>query len=450
MHPVEAADLFSKLKAEREPWLLQVFVQPGGCDQLASQQSSLIWGGPGAGKSALRLRLAQEIQQNSLVAHWDPEPPADDRLLGTPLFNFALEQALRASIESLVVHGNLHQRLSSDADWARTSLAWFLRKFLPFEPVFYIHSHGAALGAEQVAWYIHLLEQPAQNIMGDGANHSDLLRLLMFTLKAAGYQSVTLLVDGLEKWSGHSDERVRQMLDAILATLAVFDSAELVFKFFVPEVLRARFENSASVLKYRVNQLSLTWDAQLLTALVTRRIGLAAGRQVSAADFCPDVEFWSWLSKYGAQNPRAWLELAQPFAAQFQQNSGQPLDSACWRALAHQNPPVLHTAGQKVWLSACEIVSVTATEFDLLAYLEQNPGRSCGLEEIYFRGLQKLAQVPAKDARGWISKDDYRGAVDTALYRLRLKVETDPGQPVYLITTHGKGIRLYPRGVQNA
>jgi hypothetical protein len=372
----------------------------------------------------------------------------EDGLQGTPLFNFALEQALRASIESLVLNGNLHERLKQD--WTLTSLAWFLRKFLPFEPVFYIHSHGASLGEQQVAWYLHLLEQPPQNVVSQNATNSDLLRLLLSTLKAAGYQSVTLLVDGLEKWSGHGDERSLQMLEAILSTLAGLDSAALVFKFFVPEALRSRFERSAGVLTYRVTQLSLDWDAQRLTELLTRRLGLAAGREIGAADFCVDEGFWLWLGKYGAESPRAWLELAQPFALHFLQGNCEPLSAACWQDLARNHPPRLHTSNEKVWLGEYEIDKVNSLEFDLLAYLEKNPGRICSVEEIYYRGIQKVVQIPAKDDPKWNSKETYRSLVDNAVYQLRKKLGSEPGQPNYLVTTHNKGIRLFPRGDQNA
>jgi hypothetical protein len=354
---------------------------------------------------------------------------------------------MRTIIESLVAQGNLHKRLKPEQNWILTSLAWFLRKYLPFEPLFYVQSRGAILGAEQLAWYVGLLQQPIQNIMAENAaGYADLLRLLLFSIKAAGFQSVYLLVDGLEKWSGISEERTRQMLDAIFSTLVVLDSAELIFKFFAPESFKSRLESSAGVVKYWVNPINLTWDAKRLTMMLTQRVGLALGREISTAEFCPDDDFWNWLSKYGAKNPRAWLELAQPFVERFLQNSAESLSSAIWRDLALSHPPLLRTSKQKVWLAEYELNDITATEFDLLAYLEKNQDRICSLEEIYYQGLEKMEQIPAKNDPRWINKDDYRGIVDTALYRLRQKIEVDPGQPIYLVTWHSKGVQFSPRG----
>ena len=74
-------------------------------------------------------------------------------------------------------------------------------------------------------------------------------------------------------------------------------------------------------------------------------------------------------------------------------------------------------------------VSLTPIELELLYYLMMNAGRL----------LEREALL--RDVWGY----DYFGKtnlVDVAMRRLREKVETDPSQPVYLLTVRGQGYRF--------
>lgn len=78
---------------------------------------------------------------------------------------------------------------------------------------------------------------------------------------------------------------------------------------------------------------------------------------------------------------------------------------------------------------AGERVELTPKEFDLLVLLGSHPGRS------YSRG-QLLQQVWGYDFEG------YEHTVNSHINRLRSKIEGDPSDPKYILTTWGVGYRF--------
>lgn len=76
-----------------------------------------------------------------------------------------------------------------------------------------------------------------------------------------------------------------------------------------------------------------------------------------------------------------------------------------------------------------ERVELTPKEFDLLVLLGSHPGRS------YSRG-QLLQQVWGYDFEG------YEHTVNSHINRLRSKIEADPSDPTYILTTWGVGYRF--------
>ena len=74
-------------------------------------------------------------------------------------------------------------------------------------------------------------------------------------------------------------------------------------------------------------------------------------------------------------------------------------------------------------------VSLTATEFELLAALARQPGR-------VFTRAQLL------DAIHGVAFDSYERAIDAHVKNIRRKIEPDPRAPRYLLTVYGVGYRL--------
>jgi DNA-binding response OmpR family regulator len=74
-------------------------------------------------------------------------------------------------------------------------------------------------------------------------------------------------------------------------------------------------------------------------------------------------------------------------------------------------------------------ISLTATEFELLAALARQPGR-------VFTRAQLL------DAIHGVAFDSYERAIDAHVKNIRRKIEPDPRAPRYLLTVYGVGYRL--------
>jgi two-component system, OmpR family, alkaline phosphatase synthesis response regulator PhoP len=75
------------------------------------------------------------------------------------------------------------------------------------------------------------------------------------------------------------------------------------------------------------------------------------------------------------------------------------------------------------------VVSLTATEFQLLAALARQPGR-------VFTRSQLL------DAIHGVAFESYERAIDAHVKNIRRKLEADPRNPRYLLTVYGVGYRL--------
>jgi DNA-binding response OmpR family regulator len=76
-----------------------------------------------------------------------------------------------------------------------------------------------------------------------------------------------------------------------------------------------------------------------------------------------------------------------------------------------------------------ENVTLTAKEFDLLAYFARNPGQ-------VFNRVQLLDQVWGYNHEG------YEHTVNSHINRLRAKIESDPAKPEYILTVWGVGYKF--------
>ena len=83
---------------------------------------------------------------------------------------------------------------------------------------------------------------------------------------------------------------------------------------------------------------------------------------------------------------------------------------------------------RRIWING-QTVKLTATEYNLLAYLVENAGRVCTFRQIL------------ENVWGWEYQDstDY---VYTYIRHLRRKLEPDPARPRYFVVEHGVGYRF--------
>jgi hypothetical protein len=441
-----AESLFKTLKAENEPWLGDVFVSLPAFERLRENGSTILYGEAGSGKTAMRLALTREQREKTFTALWMPEPILENPASGTVFAQQAIKQALGACVESLVLEGNLPQRLGEPSGHIASALQWFLRNHLPFDAVLYIQDQANRLSQDDLQWYQKLLEQsPPSVIKEQTSSLNNQLRLLLLILRAAKYERLWLVIDGLERWTPRGlREQIEALLEAILSTLVFFDLKEAAFKFFVPLTFKNALHKTSGVERYRSIETDLAWSADSLREMLEKRLTYAlASKKVSLASLCDEEEFLNWLKEYGGASPRAWLGFTAPLVTEYQKH-GKRLTPAQTREfiLQHPAPLRLHHERREVWLGEKRITSCSTLEFRVLEYLSARLGKITPLDELYYYAYKELNAVPDKGAPDWAHPKTWRGAMDNVLMRIRQKIEPDPKNPLYLVTSHGKGVEL--------
>lgn len=437
--------LFNTLKAENEPWLGAVFVSLPVFERLRGDHSTILYGETGSGKTALRLELKRQQGSRTFSALWMPEPIIENPATGTELAHQAMRQALRACLENVILEGQLPQRLNEPSNHVASALQWFLRNYLPFDPVFYIHSQTDQMGSEDARWYLTLLERSVPSIITEQTSLKDQIGLLLAVLRQAKYEQLWLAIDGLERWTPRqAGEQVTALMDAILSTLILFDVRGIAYKFFLPASLMGNLHGTIGVERHRAQELQLRWSVEDLHAVLTKRVEYGfSPKRASMSSVCEEGEFLNWLKEFGGNSPRAWLQFTALLIAEYQER-GRRLNGVQTREFIREHPAPLrlHLERREVWLGKKCIPIGSVAEFRVLEYLFARPGKIGSLEELYYYAQAELNAVPDGADPKWVPPKTWRGAMDTLIWRLRQKIEPDPGEPLYLITHHGKGLEL--------
>lgn len=440
-----AESLFKTRKAENEPWLGDVFVSLPVFERLQEDHSTILYGEPGSGKTAMLLELRRRQKENIFIVVWKPEPILEAPATGTALAQQAIQQALQTCIENLVLEGNLPQRLGEPSRDIASALQWFLQNHLPFEAGFYIQDQASRLLPDELQWYLNLLGQPLPPIVKEQTSLRDQLRLLLAVLRAAKYERLWLMVDGLERWTPRqTGEQIEAALEAVLSTLVFFDLPNIVFKFFIPTPLKNILHKTSGVERHRSSEADLTWSTDALQAILKKRLECALSTKKASLDSLYDGdEFLNWLKEYGGISPRAWLGFTAPLVAKYQEK-GKRLTSAQTREFIREHPAPLSIRRERseVWLGQKRIVNNSALEFRILEYLAAHTEKIASLEELYYYAYKELSAPPDKGDPAWSASETWRGAMDNVLMRIRQKIEPDPKNPLYLVTRHGKGVEL--------
>lgn len=442
------ASLFSTLKAENEPWLGEVFVSLPVFERLQEERSTILYGEAGSGKTAIRLELTKQAGQKAFTAFWQPEPILETQATGTPLAQEAVKQALQACTENLVLEGNLPRRLGEPAAHIASALQWFLKNYLPFEAAFYIQDQANRLPQDNVQWYLKLLEQSFPGIVKEQSSLKEQLRLMLAVLRAAKYERLWLMVDGLERWTPRQMAgQVEALLEAVLSTLVFFDLPDVAFKLFLPAHLKNTLHKTSGVERHRSGEADLTWSPDTLRKMVENRLACAlSSKKVSLASLCDEDQFLNWLKEYGGASPRAWLRFTAPLVVEFQKN-GKRLTPSQTHKFIRQHPAPLRLRPERseIWLGEKCVANSSALEFRVLEYLVAHPEKLASLEELYYYAYKGLNLPPDKGEPEWAPQETWRGAMDNVLMRIRQKIEPDPKNQIYLVTHHGKGVELLHR-----
>ncbi len=98
----------------------------------------------------------------------------------------------------------------------------------------------------------------------------------------------------------------------------------------------------------------------------------------------------------------------------------------------------LDEVNKSVWVEGQQI-ELTTQEYDIMAYLYAHAGQLCERHDIVEKGLHEPYDY----------HDPEQSRLNSAMSRLRRKIEPDARRPRYLLTVHGRGYRLYPDGFPN-
>ncbi|MBN1921649.1 MAG: winged helix-turn-helix transcriptional regulator [Anaerolineae bacterium] len=456
--PLDAPGLsaFGSLRAEDEPWLRACFTLPAEFERVIAPRSTIIFGGPGSGKTALHQETRARCFRADgwplrLLVDWRPAPLAPSAPADIAWVKQQAEQLFDRCAATLAEMLAQSPAIYADAPlWAQARLAWFIHQCLKGDP--YLR-FGALLDPAQPGCVLltQLFTRPAPTSLFSEAGPEQVIAELTNALRATGLEGIWVLSDGLEDWSGVDAAAYVRGLGAFLSTLPLFEKAGLIYKLWAPLTFEAELSRAGGLARRRVDSVRLQWELAALRQLVECRVALALGEpQFDLAQLCPVAEFLPWLEKAGGDVPRAWLDQLAPLVKYYAAHGRQPLDAKTWLRLRREHPPriYLDETSTRVLVGGREIdlEDLPAKSYEMLRYLYQHAGEVVGKGELYYQCYLGLERIPrTAEDKDYASPKDYEGLIDTSLWRLRRAIEPDPAQPVLLVSKRGHGVVLNVR-----
>ncbi|GAB4534970.1 MAG: hypothetical protein Kow0063_18650 [Anaerolineae bacterium] len=449
---------FDSLRAEDEPWLDECFVLPPGMDQITGDGSSLIFGVPGSGKTALyqhllRCSLGPDGRPRRLIVPWRPSPGDQRDSGGLAAERVQMAEILDTCVTALLTHLTRYpDSLQAMPPLARETLAWFAQGRYRGETT---ASFPRLVGGTTIDETLlrSLLETPAPDVLYPDASPEQMAAELIEAIVPLGLEGIWVMADGLEAWAELAYEELVAGLKAFLSTLPLFERPHFSYKLFIPADLEPALAGVSAVIRRRVAAHYLRWDVPSLRCLVEQRLALATGQNdLTLEKLCSSPKLIPWLEKVGPDSPREWLDQLQPLVKHYlSHHLREPVDEKTWYKLRKEHPPRIYVdeAGKRVLVGARQISleDVPPRAYDILRYLYQQPGgRVVSKAELYFLaylGLDHLPRTPGDE--GYEARKEYEGVIDTNLWRLRQAIEPDPSVPVLLVTVRGHGVQLKAR-----
>ncbi len=449
---LDRAQTFEALRAEVEaPWLGQMFLPPREFDLMTASQSVLVMGGEGSGKTALEIQLKayadQKKTERLLIASWRPQLSANPDSSGGVVEIFMSQAMDVLSFAFLQTLARTPAVYFSAPSWARDFMAWFIHQYLQGDHEFYLSQLADQSNPEGLEIISQVLSSAPRPLFPHLVSAS-VLPHLTGAVKAFGFQSIWIFIDGLDTLYHIARDNLEQFLGNFLSTLELFEDPAFMFKIIVSNELGQRLQTARGVVTRRFKTYHLKWQEEELMRIVEKRLALVLQRDwVSLGELCRDRAWIRWLKRYAGDSPRTWLSLTQPILAVYL-NKGNSLNKTEWLTVYRQSPPLLHIDLETghVFIGAAE-VTVSAIGYKLLAHLYENRSRSCTKSELFYCAYKGLSKEPRnKEDVGWEDTSSWEGMIDTALWRLRQSVEWDSGDnatPLYIVSEKGRGqIRL--------
>ena len=451
-----ALDAFSILRAEEETWLAECYVAPIDFDRLANDRSLIIFGGIGAGKTALyemmkQRNLVDGLPQRLLI-DWRPSAPVAALSGTTSSVNEQLDHILELCARELAVHvAQYPHRYDAAPAWAQQRVVWFLHRMLGAAPTLRL---GPLLDLRTPGGELlqSLLTAAPEPVLHDHAPPEAILDELCLALAPLGLRGIWIMADDIERLAQIDEQLLLENLLALLATLPLFERAPFAFKLFVPSRLEGAVSKASGLMRRRIDAVHLRWSAAELRAIVERRLRVATdGKLCRLEELCDAPGLSGWLEAAGGESPRHWLDQVQPLVKHYLMNRlTKPIDEKTWRKLTFEHPPPLYlypnrrmvvVGGREITLDELPVKAI-----EMLAYLYEHGNQIVPKEDLYFRAYLGRESTPrAPGDIGYEAREEYEGVVDTNVWRLRGVIEPDPKKPVLLETKRGQGLRLRVR-----
>ncbi|MFO8034125.1 MAG: response regulator transcription factor [Candidatus Bipolaricaulota bacterium] len=176
-------------------------------------------------------------------------------------------------------------------------------------------------------------------------------------------------------------------------------------------------------------------DLVVLDLMLPHRSGLELAQKMRSASTVPIVMLTARAEEadrvagleMGADDyvtkPFSLRELAARVRAVFRRVDAEPASE-----VVEVGPLAVDMAAREVRVDGRPI-ELTPTEFDLLAYLVQHPGRALSRREL-MEAIQERAYA------------SLTRTIDSHMKNLRYKIESDPKDPEYILTVHGVGYKF--------
>lgn len=426
--------------AETESWLVQhAFVPPSEFEFFKGLHSNIIYAKSGTGKTAISCALAEYARNElkCLPVTWVPDLASNSQSSGTELaimqFSAILTVCAREILKKLPKDFKKRAKDNKNVDFMTEFLRHFssredqelVEKLVPVSKPFLINRDTKL---EVIA--------------------TELIKSMKYVDFSGG---IWVMVDGLYWDSETQKQTAINILQSIFSTLQLFEKSGFYFKMFLPMELERELANASAVSKERATASRILWGTKQLRAMIEKRLRLALGDQRIQADQIHSAEeLFAWLEACGGLSPRGWLEYFRPIFATVLENylseGFRKLDDEEWVIARKRSSLQLrfYPESSQVAIGMSSPRMLSEEELAIFSYLYENEGRYCSKRELYNKAylpFNTKGQGRELGPQDELTKE-YDDLVNTAINRLRKKIEPLPKDPIFLTMKKNIGYRL--------
>jgi hypothetical protein len=479
------ANPFAEWEASKEEWLQRYFVSLPFFDKLYGNPehpvTTFLFAGRGCGKSAHRvivqMRSRPHNPHDTVLAIPYTDFTSFLNQSGTALVQSTLDSHLKLILKKAfeILLSELTQRSTPWFDLLPDEQSEFKRLVLTFAPDLLrpadlarwlatysdnkisLHDLQSAIKQNDLGilkthslsdspalsfWCSFLTTTPSAEEVTDGFLA---FRRYVYFVRAIGLDAVYVLVDGIDELLPSVEPQIwADFLLPLVTALPLMEMPHVAFKFFLPTTVGATLKKHDNARFDRFRTFDLHWDAESLKELLALRLSsfnkkginsLKALAEENAATIEDD------LIRKAQGSPRAMILMGHLMFEAHCADVSKPdlllktsdLKNAIERFNREYQSLVTSVPLMRVDEKAGRLyiggrpvdVKLSKREFKVLEFLYRG------------RGMVR-SEAEIVEAIGYVSNI----AFDSMISRLRAKIESDPDNPIYLVTERGRGYRL--------